>query len=152
MLTKKMLAAAAAVAAIAASSVVYAVQAAPANAAPAAQSVQSAAKIALGEAIAAAQKELGGEALGARLVQSPMNGLVWAVTLEKNDGTMTRAFVDAQTGKVVASGAARMARGQGYGPGYGHRGDCPAMGMGDCPMGYGRHHGGWGHRGHGCWF
>ena len=152
MLTKKMLAAAAAVAAIAASSAVYAVQAAPANAAPAAQSVQSAAKIALGEAIAAAQKELGGEALGARLVQSPMNGLVWSVTLAKEDGTMTRAFVDAQSGKVVASGAAGMTRGQGFGPGYGQHGDCPMMGMSNCPMGYGRHHGGWGHHGRGCGF
>lgn len=162
MFSKKILAAAAAAAAIAASTAVYAVQSVPDAAAPAAQASQSAAKIALGDAVAAAQKEMGGKALGARLVQSPGYGLVWSVGLQNDDGTVTRAFVDAQTGKVVASGAAGMFRGQGRG--YGPRGDCP-MGMmnGDCPMGgpgamrgYGPHHSwghdGWGHRGNGCWW
>ena len=128
---KNFFAAAAAVAAIAASSAAFAIQGAPA-----AQAVQNTAKVPMSEAIAGAQQALGGEALGARLVQSPMNGLVWSVMLAKEDGTMTRAFVDAQSGKVVASGAAGMARGQGFGPGYGQRGDCRMMGMG-------RHHSGW---------
>lgn len=135
MFTKNLLVSAAAAAAIAASTAVFAAQAAPNAAAPAAQMPQSTAKIALNDAVQAAQKEVGGSAQGAHLMPTPNNGLVWSVNVQKSDGSASNVLVDAQTGKIVAADAAGMSMNHGM-AGSG----CPMMSMSHgaagngCPM------------------
>ena len=53
-------------------------------------------------ALRAARGALGGEAVRARLCRNE-RGLVYAITALKRDGKVVRVYVDAQTGKVVAS-------------------------------------------------
>ncbi|GGH13967.1 hypothetical protein GCM10007036_12940 [Alsobacter metallidurans] len=53
-------------------------------------------------ALRAARGALGGEAVRARLCRVD-GGLVYAITALKRDGKVVRVYVDAQTGKVMAS-------------------------------------------------
>ncbi|PSC04512.1 hypothetical protein SLNSH_13535 [Alsobacter soli] len=53
-------------------------------------------------ALRAARGALGGEAVRARLCRNE-SGLVYAITALKRDGKVVRVYVDAQTGKVMAS-------------------------------------------------
>jgi uncharacterized membrane protein YkoI len=53
-------------------------------------------------ALRAARGALGGEAVRARLCRHD-GGLVYAITALRRDGRVVRVYVDAQTGKVMAS-------------------------------------------------
>ena len=90
------------------------------------------AKVSMKDAVAAAEKKHGGEVLRATLRDTREYGLVWDVRMEKGEDenrTRIRTFVDAKTGKVMASDVNEIARSWNRGEGR------------HCYDGNGRHHG-----------
>ncbi len=90
------------------------------------------AKVSMKDAVAAAEKKHDGEVLRATLRNTRQYGLVWDIRMEKGEGenrTRIRTYVDAKTGKVVASDVNEIARSSNRGEGR------------HCHEGNGRHHG-----------
>lgn len=134
-----------AAAAMTAAATAWAVDAAPAPVPPITENAQP--QVGMSAATAAAEKAYGGQTRSARLHMSREYGPVWDVRLVKADGTDVRAFVDAQTGKVVAANEFGIGEGRRMhdGRGYGHRGHD----RGDCSFGFG--HGFGFHGSRACW-
>lgn len=134
-----------AAAAMTAAATAWAVDAAPASVPPITENTQP--QVGMSAATAAAEEVYGGQTRSARLHMSRKYGPVWDVRMVKADGTDVRAFVDAQTGKVVAADEFGISEGRRMhdGRGYGHRGH----GQGDCSFGFG--HGFGFHGSRACW-
>ena len=130
-------------AAMTAAATAWAVDAAPASVPPMAENVQP--QVGMSAATATAEQAYGGQTRSARLHMSREYGPVWDVRMVKADGTGVRAFVDAQTGKVVAADEFSIGDGRRMydGRGYGHCGH----GRGDCGFGHGFGF----HGGRACW-
>ena len=131
-----------AAAAMTAAATAWAVDAAPASVPQFTENAQP--QIGMSAATAAAEEAYDGQT---RLHMSREYGPVWDVRMVKADGTDVRAFVDAQTGKIVAADEFGIGEGRRMhdGRGYGHRGHD----RGDCGFGFG--HGFGFHGGRACW-
>lgn len=106
--------------------------AAPASVPPMTENVRP--QVGMSSATAEAEQAYGGQTRSARLHMSREYGPVWDVRMVKADGTGVRAFVDAQSGKIVAADEFGIGEGRRMydGRGYGHRGH----GRGDCGFGF----------------
>lgn len=100
---------------------------------PITQNVQApASKVTMGEAVAQAEKAGNAESRSARLHMSPNYGQVWDVHMVRGDNTRVRSFVDAQSGRVLASdeiGIREPARHAKFMGKAGRNNSCAAMGM-----------------------
>lgn len=132
-----------AAAAMTAAATAWAVDAAPASVPQFTENAQP--QVGMSAATAAAEEAYGGQTRSARLHMSREYGPVWDVRMVKADGTDVRAFVDAQTGKIVAADEFGIgeSRRMHDGRGYGHRGHD----RGDCGFGHGFGF----HGGRACW-
>ena len=132
-----------AAAAMTAAATAWAVDAAPASVPQFTENAQP--QVGMSAATAAAEEAYGGQTRSARLHMSREYGPVWDVRMVKADGTDVRAFVDAQTGKIVAADEFGIGEGRRMhdGRGYGHRGHA----RGDCGFGHGFGF----HGGRACW-
>lgn len=108
-------------------------QASAPGVAPFAQRAQAPApKVTMGEAVANAEKAGNAESRSARLHMSPNYGQVWDVRMVRGDNTRVRSFVDAQSGRVLASdeiGIREPARHAKFMGKAGRNNSCAAMGM-----------------------
>lgn len=123
----------------------WAVDAAPASVPQITENAQP--QVGMSAATATAEEAYGGQTRSARLHMSREYGPVLDVRVVKDDGTNVHAFVDAQTGKVVAADEFGIGEGRHMhdGRGYGHR----DHDRGDCGFGFG--HGFGFHGGRACW-
>lgn len=98
---------------------------------PITQDVQAPApKVTMNEAVAKAEKAGDAQSRSVRLHMSQKYGQVWDVRMVRDDQTRVRSFVDAQTGRVVASDVMGIHEPAHRGMGKpGHKMKCAAMGM-----------------------